>query len=111
MLTYYVVWHMRKALSPVLFEDEELDLLRKTRDPVAKAEPSESAKRKKKTLFTTDGFPVHSFTTLLKALGKRCKHRCYVSGGDPEATFPQLTEPNALQQRAFELLGLMRPLN
>jgi len=91
MLTYYVVWHMRKALAPLLFEDEELDLLRKVRDPVAKAEPSESAKKKKKTLTTTEGFPVHSFATLLKALGKRCKHRCYVRGGDPEATFPQLT--------------------
>ncbi|MBA7647526.1 IS1634 family transposase ISMyca1 [subsurface metagenome] len=111
MLAYYVVWHMRKALAPLLFEDEELDMQRKTRDPVAKAEPSESAKRKKVTLTTSEGFKVHSFTTLLKALGKRCKHRCYVRGGDPEATFPQLTEPNALQQRAFELLGLMHPVN
>jgi transposase len=111
MLCYYVVWHMRKALAPLLFEDEELELLRKTRDPVAKAEPSESAKTKKMRLITSDGFSVHSFTTLLKALGKRCKHRCYVRGGDPQATFLQLTEPDALQQRAFELLGLMCPVS
>jgi transposase len=110
MLAYYVIWHMRKALAPLLFEDEELDVLRETRDPVAKAEPSQSAKAKKIRLITPDGFPVHSFTTLLEALGTRCRHRCYVRGADPEATFLQLTEPNALQKRAFELLGLMCPV-
>jgi transposase len=111
MLAYYVVWHMRKALTPFLFEDEELDLLRETRDPVAKAEPSQSAKKKKRTLTTSDGFTVHSLATLLNALAKRCKHRCYVRGADPQSSFFQLTEPDALQQRAFELLGLMRPVN
>lgn len=34
---YYVEWHMRKALSSVLFQDDELDAARWTRDPVAKA--------------------------------------------------------------------------
>ncbi len=47
MLTYYVEWHMRKALAPLLYHDEELEQLRANRDPVAKAEPSQSAKRKK----------------------------------------------------------------
>ncbi len=63
MLAYYVEWHMRRALAPLLFEDEELDVLRYTRDPVAKAETSESAKRKKARLTTEDGFPVHSFSS------------------------------------------------
>ena len=34
MLAYYVEYHMRKSLAPLLFEDEELDEMRKTRDPV-----------------------------------------------------------------------------
>ena len=110
MLCYYVEWHMRKALAPILFEDEEVDSLRESRDPVAKAEPSESAKRKKTKLVTPDGFPVHSFRTLLNALGTRCKNRCRLNGGGPETTFTQLTEFDALQSRAFELLGLMRPV-
>ena len=110
MLAYNVEWHMRKALAPLLFEDEEVDSLRKTRDPVAKAEPSESAKRKKATRVTSDGFPVHSFRTLLLALGTRCKNRCRLKGGGPETTFVQLTEVDALQRRAFEQLGLMHPV-
>ena len=40
-LAYYAEWHMRKALAPLLFEDEELEEKRKTRDPVAPA-PSTS---------------------------------------------------------------------
>ena len=35
MLAYYVEWHMRKALAPLLFDDEQLDQDRKNRDPVA----------------------------------------------------------------------------
>ena len=38
---------MRKALAPLLFDDEELDENRKTRDPVKPAKPSVSAKKKK----------------------------------------------------------------
>jgi len=60
-LAYYVEWHMRKALAPVLFQDEELDAARWSRDPVAKAEPSQSAKRKKATRMTPDGWPAQSF--------------------------------------------------
>jgi transposase len=44
MLAYYVEWHMRKALAPLLFDDEQLDENRKTRDPVKPAKPSVSAK-------------------------------------------------------------------
>ncbi len=47
MLSYYVKWHMRKALAPLLFDDEELDEQRKKRDRVAPARQSASAKRKK----------------------------------------------------------------
>jgi len=110
MLAYNVEWYMRKALTPLLFEDEEADSLRKIRDPVAKVEPSESAKRKKAARVTSDGFPVHSFRTLLLALGKRCKNRCRLKTGGPETTFVQLTEVDALQRKAFELLSLMHPV-
>jgi hypothetical protein len=92
-----------------LFEDEELELLRAGRDPVAKAEPSVAAKRKKATRRTADGFPVHSFTTLLNDLGTRCKNRCRFNAGRQEAVFTQYTEPTALQRKAFELLGIRVP--
>jgi len=51
MLAYYVEFHMRKALAPLLFEDEELDEQRKNRDPIKPTKPSDSAKVKKKIRF------------------------------------------------------------
>jgi transposase len=104
MLAYYVEWHLRRALAPVLFEDEELDEARTTRDPVAKAEPSESVKRKKATLLTPDGWPVQSFQTLMKTLGTRCRNKCRAGNNKTCATFYELTEPTPFQAHVFHLL-------
>ena len=106
MLTYYVEWHMKKMLASVLFNDEELDDLRWTRDPVAKAEPSRSAKKKKATGKTPDGHTVHSFNTLMQALGERGKNLCRVDIKNTSMHFTTKTEPTAFQQRVFNLLGL-----
>ena len=52
-------WHLRQAWEPLLFEDEELTVDRRRRDPVAPAQASESARRKKKTHVTLSGLPVY----------------------------------------------------
>ena len=106
MLAYYVEWHMRKALSTVLFQDDELDAARWTRDPVAKAEPSEGARAKKRTKKTTDGWPVHSLRTLMSELGTRCKNTCRAGEGKNVLRFEQLTEASPFQQHVLGLLGL-----
>jgi len=107
MLAYYVEWHMRKALASLLFDDEQLDEDRKTRDPVAPAKPSAQAKKKKLVRVTADGLPIHSFETLLADLATRCRNRCRIKS-DPNGTpFTHLTEPTPLQQRVFELLELL----
>jgi transposase len=111
VLAYYVEWHMRQALAPLLFDDEELEQNRKTRDPVAPAQPSPTAQQKKARHWTADGLPIHSFATLLVALGTRCRNRCRVTSGLDGLTCCQLTEPTPLQQRAFQLLGLVFPVN
>ena len=103
MLAYYVEWHMRKALGPILFDDEELTEQRKTRHPVKPAEASRSAQRKKMQKETSQGLPVHSFSTLMAALGTRCRNRCRIAGG---ISFTRLTDPTPLQTEAFRLLGL-----
>jgi len=47
MLAYYVEWHMRERLKPMLFDDEYIDQASDTRaSPVAKALRSEHAKAK-----------------------------------------------------------------
>jgi hypothetical protein len=106
MLAYYVQWHMRKSLSPVLFQDDELDADRWTRDPVAKAEPSETAKDKKRAKQTDDGWPVHSLSTLLTDLATRCKNTCRTGEGKTAIRFEQLTEPTPFQEHVFTLLDL-----
>jgi len=107
MLAYYVQWHMRRALAPLLFEDEELDDNRKTRDPVAPAKASASAKRKKADRVTSDGLPIHSFETLLLELATRCRNWSRVKSDPNSAPFSHLTEPTPLQQRAFDLLRVL----
>ncbi len=111
MLAYYVEWHMRKALAPLLFDDEQLSQNRITRDPVAPAQASTAAKRKKTVRLTPDGLPIHSFDTLLAALATRCLNRCRLTSDPAAPPFYQLTEANPLQQRALELLGLLFPVN
>ena len=106
MLAYYVEYFMRKALAPLLFEDEELDERRTKRDPVKPAHPSPTAKRKKTARLTPEGFEIHSFQTLLAELATRSRNRCRITSDPAGPSFYQLSDPTPLQKRAFGLLGL-----
>jgi len=105
LLAYYVEWHMRKALQPLLYEDEELENARPQRDPIKPAEPSPSAQEKKKTHQTSSGEPAHSFATLLAHLGTRTRNTVQITAAEP-TTFQQLAEPDPLQAEALRLLTL-----
>jgi transposase len=106
MLAYYVEWEMRKRLAPVLYQDEELDEARWTRDAVAKAEPSDHAREKKRKRTTEDGWPVNSLHTLLTEMATRCKNTCRVGEGDKATRFDQLTELSPFHAHVLKLLGL-----
>jgi len=104
MLAYHVEWHMRKALAPLLFEDEDKGTARaRRRSVVAPAQRSATAVDKARTKKTQEGTPVHSFQTLLQDLATLAKNRVKPKLKDA-ATFAMLTVPTALQRRAFELL-------
>jgi transposase len=107
LLAYYVEWHMRRALAPILFEDEELPEDRKQRDPILPAKPSESVKRKKATHQTTDGLPVHSFETLMAELATRGRVNYRLKSKEIDLTFKQVPDLTLIQVRAHELLGLL----
>jgi transposase len=107
VLAYYVEWHMRRALAPILFEDDQLETARKRRDPVLPAVPTESAKTKKATHTTPDGLPVHSFETLMAELASRGRNTYRLKSDDSSLTFKQVPEPTAIQRRAYELLELL----
>ena len=106
LLAYYVEWHLRETLRPLLFEDEQLPQDRLTRDPVAPAQPSAAVKRKKAQRTTADGLPVHSFDTLLAALGTRCRTTCRMTADPAAPRIQQLTEPTPFHSRVRELLQL-----
>ena len=109
MLSYYVEWHMRHLLAPILFDDHQKQAAEASRGSVvAPAVRSEAAKQKDLTKRTDVGEPVHSFRTLLADLGTLCKNRVRLSS-DASTEFYLLTQPTAAQQRALELLGVAVP--
>src|SRR6266498_2469551 len=66
MLAYYVEWHMRRALAPMLFDDDDKAGADAARTSiVVKAKRSKAADRKAVTQRTDDGLAVHSFRSLL----------------------------------------------
>jgi len=106
LLAYYVEWHMRQALKPLLFDDEDKAAAEALRPSiVAPAQRSPRAKAKAATKRTEDGLPVHSFQTLLADLATLTKNQVRPLGADG-ATLDILATPTPLQQRAFELLGV-----
>lgn len=104
MLAYYVEWHMRERLAPLLFDDEDPAAGKRRRSSViAPAQRSVSAEDKASHKTTADGLPVHSFRTLLAALGTLCLNRVLPKVDNP-VPFDQYTLPTPLQRRALDLL-------
>jgi transposase len=104
MLAYYLEWHMRQALAPMLFDDHDRAAAEALRtSPVAKAQPSPAAKRKAKTKHTDDGLPVHSFRSLIADLATLTRNTVRFGRAAP---FPVLATPTVIQRRALDLLGL-----
>jgi hypothetical protein len=102
-LAAYVRWHLEAAWAPLLFRDEAPPA---RVDPVAPPERSAGALAKERDHVTPDGFPVHSFRTLLAELATLTRNRIVPAGLGEEAAFEIPSEPTPLQARAFALLGL-----
>ena len=105
MLAYYVEWHMRQRLKPLLFDDEDPEEAQAARPSVvARAEVSPGAQDKARSKRTASGESVHSFRTLLDNLATITKNRVVapLAGAEP---FDLITRPTAQQRKAFKLLG------
>jgi transposase len=106
MLAYYVEWHMREKLAPMLFEDADREAGEAARESiVAKAQRSPEAISKQTTGLTPDGLPVHSFRTLLADLASLARNTL-VTAITPNYPLTVLTRPTPVQRKAFELLEL-----
>lgn len=105
MLSYYMSWHMKQDLAPILFRDHDKPAAAAKRtDPVAAAQRSNPALAKASRKRTEDDYPVHSFTSLLADLATICANHIQPAHDMPP--FIMITTPTPLQRRAFELLGV-----
>jgi transposase len=106
MLAYYVEWHMRQLLAPLLFDDHDKAEARSARvSIVAPAQRSAAALRKAAAQKTHHGIALHSFQTLLSDLATIVKNRIQPKDKKTPA-FDLLTTPTTSQQRALDLLSL-----
>ena len=108
MLAYYLEWHMRRRLAPMLFDEHDpagRDVQRTS--PVVKAKPSPAAQRKttRKCTDPADGepLPVHSFHTLLADLATLTRNVVRLG---PDRLTTILATPTRSQRRSFYLLGV-----
>jgi transposase len=109
MLSYYISWHLKQALAPILFQDNDKPAAAAKRtNPVAAAQRSNTALAKAARKHTQDDTPVHSFTSLLADLATICANQ--IQPADDMPAFTMLTTPTPLQRRAFELLGVTHRL-
>ncbi|HYW90085.1 MAG TPA: IS1634 family transposase [Chloroflexota bacterium] len=108
MLAYYLEWHMRQSLAPMLFDEHDpagRDAQRTS--PVAKATPSPAARRKAASKRTDpahgEPLPVHSFRTLLADLATLTRNAVRLGRDRIDII---LAAPTQVQRRAFNLLGV-----
>jgi hypothetical protein len=104
MLAYHVIWTMRQALAPLLFDDHARAGAAAARaSPVAPATVSTAAKIKAASRHTDEGRPVHSFRTLLQDLATLGRNIVRLGDTPPTA---MLTRPTAIQQAVFDKLSI-----
>lgn len=104
LLAYYVEWHMKQLLAPMLFNDEEKGQV--NTDGVAPTKRSQKALSKARKKKTTDNLPVHSFPTLMADLGTITLNTIVSKFEGNDITFLKVTQPTPLQQKALNLLDI-----
>ncbi len=77
LLAYYVEWHMRKRLAPLLYDDEHPAAADAACESVVSpVKVSESAQRKVRRRRTDDGYPRPQRAHVTRRLGHRHPQHC-----------------------------------
>jgi hypothetical protein len=104
MLACHVEHAMRKAIAPLLFQDESKPQ-RTDEDVVKPATRSLSARTKDASRKTNDNWPVSSFRDVLNSLGGIVRTQCHFKGHRTEP-FHTISRPNPYQAHILHLLGV-----
>jgi hypothetical protein len=107
MLAYYVEFHMRRALAPMLFTDHAPEA-RERKSAVAPSQASPAGIEKRTRRRSADGQAVMAWPDLLAHLATLTLNEVALPMKGT-ATFTLLARPTVLQEKAFALLGLPLP--
>jgi len=103
MLATYLTWHLRQALAPLTFTDDQKPA---REDPVIPARRSAAATAKDIAKITPDKLPVRGYHELVAHLATLTRNTVSFAGQRLE----KLSAPTPEQRRVFELLGKPIPL-
>jgi hypothetical protein len=103
MLAAYLTWHLRKALAPLTYTDEQPP---QHANPVSPARRSRHADAKAAAHASADGQILHSFRGLLDHLATLTRATLTIGG----TSFDKISDPTPAQRRAFDLIGAPIPL-
>jgi hypothetical protein len=104
MLAYYVEWHMRKALAPLMNTDEgRKEAVANSASPISKVGPTPGAISKRGRKQTQTGEPVQDFRDILRSLASLTRVECRPKDPKlPSVTRTSISEP--YHRKVFELL-------
>ena len=103
MLATYLTWHLRQALAPLTFTDNNKPA---REDPVVAARRSAAATVKDTVKITPDKLPVRGYHELVAHLATLTRNTVSFNGRRLE----KLSAPTPEQRRVFDLLGKPIPL-
>ena len=108
MISYYVQLHMKQALKPYLFAEEDLEQSKQDRDPVTTAKPSKNTASKAISKQTKKWIPVMKFRNILENLSTIVKNKCTTGNStdtsEESVLIDLTTEKSEYQLKIFEEL-------
>ena len=107
MLAYYVEYHLRRKLAPILFaEDDPAGKAAQRKNAVEPAKPSPKAKKKARTKRTNEDEKVMSFAQVMEELSGLCRLVVVPKiSTDPSDEVVMMETISPTQHRVFKLLG------
>src|SRR5262249_32077237 len=107
MLAEYIVWHLRRAMAPLTYTDEQPP----TREnPIARPQRSPTAAREASRQHDEHNQPYYTFRGLLTHLATLTRNDIRYGNKTADPVIPTLAIPTPTQRQAFDLLATTIPV-